>query len=37
MRNLQEVVEDAEFVQNLERRGMHSVASKVTEKILVLL
>jgi hypothetical protein len=36
MRQLQEAVDQAEFVHHLKRRGMHGVAAKIPEEIRVL-
>ena len=37
MRQLQEVVENAELVENFQRRRMNSIAAEIPEKIRVLL
>ena len=37
VRKLEEIIEDSELVENLERRWMNCIAAKVTEKIRVLL
>ena len=36
MRQLQEAVDQAEFIHHLQRRGMHGVAAKIPEEIGVL-